>query len=182
VNKIRPWQMFSKLADQHINMIIPKEPSAVSHSVMALETQLLVTAARLCGARKILEIGTGMGYTSLHLAANTLAEITTFDIEEREIVFPIKGKVHIERLVGPPKTLTPKPYDMVFIDGDHSYKGVDWDTRLAFECNPRVIAWHDFRNPSEPTVAEYIMDCVDPFEDLYHVEDSWLVFWFKGGI
>ncbi len=35
------------------------------------------------------------------------------------------------------------PYDLVFIDGDHSYSGVKSDLEFAIDLNPRVIAFHD---------------------------------------
>ena len=35
------------------------------------------------------------------------------------------------------------PYDLVFIDGDHSYSGVKSDLEFAIDLNPRIIAFHD---------------------------------------
>lgn len=35
------------------------------------------------------------------------------------------------------------PFDVVFIDGDHSYKGVKIDWQFAQSLNPRIIAFHD---------------------------------------
>ena len=35
------------------------------------------------------------------------------------------------------------PFDIVFIDGDHSYQGVESDWRFAQSLNPRLIAFHD---------------------------------------
>jgi hypothetical protein len=36
-----------------------------------------------------------------------------------------------------------RPFDVVFIDGDHSYKGVKIDWQFAQSLNPRIIAFHD---------------------------------------
>lgn len=35
------------------------------------------------------------------------------------------------------------PYDLVFIDGDHSYEGVKQDWEFALSLQPRLIAFHD---------------------------------------
>jgi hypothetical protein len=35
------------------------------------------------------------------------------------------------------------PYDVIFIDGDHSYAGVKSDFEFALKLNPRIIALHD---------------------------------------
>jgi hypothetical protein len=47
-----------------------------------------------------------------------------------------------------------RPFDVVFIDGDHRYAAVKADTQRVFEqlIGPRtVVAWHDAaRQPSQP--------------------------------
>lgn len=35
------------------------------------------------------------------------------------------------------------PYDLVFIDGDHTYSGVKRDWEFSLSLNPRIIAFHD---------------------------------------
>lgn len=35
------------------------------------------------------------------------------------------------------------PYDIIFIDGDHSYRGVKKDFEFAISLNPKLIAFHD---------------------------------------
>jgi hypothetical protein len=37
--------------------------------------------------------------------------------------------------------------DIYFIDGDHSYNGVYWDTKNIFECRKEdsFVIWHDFK-------------------------------------
>jgi len=35
------------------------------------------------------------------------------------------------------------PYDIIFVDGDHSYEGVKKDWEFSLKLNPRIIAFHD---------------------------------------
>jgi predicted O-methyltransferase YrrM len=49
-------------------------------------------------------------------------------------------------------------FDVVFIDGDHSYEGVEADTRLAFDVvRPGgLVIWHDFHGDPAVHVVEYL--------------------------
>ena len=183
IHTLRPWHIFERLQENELRLLIPTVPSAVSHSVRMLETALLVAVARMARIQAILEIGTSHGYTTLHLARNTDARITTVDVAEPSIRV-YKGEVEepwITELCQDSKTLSIRNYEMVFVDGDHSTEGVREDTKLAFKCSPLVIAWHDYGNPTEPEVKPYL-DKVSEAYDLYHVEDSWLCFWFREGL
>lgn len=39
-----------------------------------------------------------------------------------------------------------EPVDFAFLDGDHTYKGTINQIQKALECNPKIIAIHDFSN------------------------------------
>lgn len=48
-------------------------------------------------------------------------------------------------------------HDFVFIDACHDYEHVKNDSELAMSWNPKVIAWHDFRN-GNTGVDQYITE------------------------
>lgn len=183
MHHIRPYQIFERLQENELRLVIPTRRSSETNSVMMLETALLVAVARQLNIHSILEIGTCHGYTTLHLARNTEARITTVDIAVPNTrVYKGEPEEHrIIELCEDSKMLSPINYEMVFVDGDHSTEGIREDTKLAFRCSPRVIAWHDYRNANYPDVASYL-DHVSEAYELYHVEDSWMVFWFQGGL
>lgn len=71
-------------------------------------------------------------------------------------------------------------YDLIFIDGDHSYEGVLNDTVKTFNLrkdNKSVIVWHDYGFSTEtprPSVISAILDGVprDKHKNLYHVSNT----------
>ena len=76
-------------------------------------------------------------------------------------------------------TLAPD-FDLIFIDGDHSYEGVLNDTRKTFGLRrdqSSVIVWHDYGFAPEtvrPTVLKAILDGVpsDKHANLFHVSNT----------
>lgn len=180
IRTFRPWQIFEKLGmDNSLSLTIPTVPGTTSRTVFMLETALLIAAARIVRAQSILEIGTCMGYTAMHLAMNTEAHITSWDIEHRPQVWEgTKWEKRIRYVMVPQRRNKPKPYDMVFIDANHDYDFVRKDTARALEHSPKCIAWHDYSNPMEPGVMKYLSEWAGE-HNLIHVADSWLCFWFK---
>jgi len=61
-------------------------------------------------------------------------------------------------------------YDLVFIDGDHSYGYVQSDTALALKLKPKVIVWHDSNNEN---VGRFLAELKNP--DVKSYEDSIMV-------
>lgn len=70
--------------------------------------------------------------------------------------------------------------DAVFIDGDHSRKGVMHDTALALElCRPGgIILWHDYHDQPTVDVATTLHEMYEKFPDmpLRHVPNTWIVY------
>lgn len=50
-------------------------------------------------------------------------------------------------------------HDMVFIDACHDYEHVKNDTELALSWNPKIIAWHDYRN-GNTGVDQYVDELI----------------------
>ncbi len=181
IRTFRPWQIFEHLgSDNQMALSIPTVPGTTSRTVFMLETALLIAAARIAKAKSILEIGTCMGYTAMHLAMNTPARITSLDIQRRPQIWEgTKWAKDIDYRILPEQPAS--AYDMVFIDADHSYENVKNDTEKALALLPRVIAWHDFMNPMEPGTQKFLSEFAQD-HNLIHVQDSWIAFWFRDGM
>ena len=134
----------------------------------------IVMLLKLAGCAKpmrLLEIGSFRGYTALYLAQHTGpdARIVTVDRfvghGEAYRATPFANK--IERRVGEITAAMfaedkPESFDLIFIDADHSYKGVRRDTELVlpFVSKNGFVVWHDYANwgffDSRNGVPEYL--------------------------
>lgn len=70
------------------------------------------------------------------------------------------------------------PCDAVFIDGDHSRRGVENDTKLARAAvrSGGIIIWHDYHDLGTVDVREVLHDFRAQGRDVRHVADTWLAF------
>ena len=81
-----------------------------------------------------------------------------------------------------------KKFDMIFVDGDHSYNGVVTDTRNVFKLlkdENSVIVWHDYGNHIEDVRHEVLAAILDgvPQEfhkNLYHVSNTMCAVFIRG--
>lgn len=180
---IRPFQIFSLLgADNRVEMTIPTVPGTESLTIFALDTQLLIAVARLVKAQRILELGTALGYTALHLAANTSAEIVTVDHDPKPAVFEPLWRDRIRRIDADIFSFRPDPpFDLVFCDINATEETIQAETEIAFACAPQVVAWHDYGNRDSPAMTPFLDHLSESF-DLTYVADSRMVFWFRDGL
>lgn len=121
--------------------------------------------AKALNTKRYFEIGTWVGLSAYNIAKNIgrTAEIYSLDIppEHPEIalfgipkeIFGCYSKdlknVHFLKSDSKKFDFTPykKQFDMVFVDGNHTYDYVKNDTKIALELikgENSVIAWHDY--------------------------------------
>jgi spermidine synthase len=126
--------------------------------------------------RRVLEIGVNTGATSAAiLAGNTVIE-ECIGVDLNKIWYVDEPAGHFAlpdprfRLIqsaGGLYDMKPAdlaPLDFVFIDADHSYKAIKYDTEFSRQAlNPAggVIAWHDYQHPNCPDVRKYIHEIND---------------------
>ena len=81
-----------------------------------------------------------------------------------------------------------KKFDLIFIDGDHSYNGVVTDTRNVFDLlkdDNSIIVWHDYGNHVEDVRHEVLAAILDGIPEkyhkhLYHVSNTMCAVFIKG--
>ena len=161
---------------------------------MPTDLALLKTLAR--GKKSFFEIGTWRG-ESVWNVAKVLDDCTTLNLsakEMNEMGLPKKyAKLHgivskknskILHLEGNSKTFDfkglNKKYDLIFIDGDHSYEMVRNDTQKVFEHlvhDETVVVWHDYGYSPERVRYEVFSAILDGLSktkhaNLYHVANT----------
>lgn len=155
-------------------------------SPFAIDLLSLCLLCRALAPRAIFEIGTFVGYTSLHMALNTPDDtrIHTLDLPpaDRGTTLRTTATDHklidkdvgpavfegteaagkIERLYGDSATFDFSTWhdsvDLFFVDGAHSYEYVRSDTLNAFRCvRPGgVIVWHDYGRLEQNGVTRWL--------------------------
>lgn len=132
----------------------------------------LLSLGQALGAREVLEIGTATGLTTLALARNLpAATVHTLDLPpggtpalklgsmdhglaNAEVPRLYEGTpeaARVVQLLGDSATFdfraTGRAFDLVFIDGAHSFEYVESDTRKALEVlsdGPAALVWDDY--------------------------------------
>lgn len=180
MHHVRPWQLFAHLnGNRDITYRIPSHKGSESMTIMSLETLALISAARIISAKTILELGTGLGYNALNLSRNTDAEITTIDREKKNIVCGSQRIRSVQADID--NVVMGDTFDLVFCDINFTPETTARCTKIAFAAAPRVICWHDYSHPDHPHVKDQL-DVLAETHDLIHIEDSWMVFWFRDGL
>jgi hypothetical protein len=123
-------------------------------SVSEKSISILTEAVR--GKKNVLEIGTRFGRTAVILAMHCHPEgkVTSVDINQsdarktlEQVPKEIRDKIVL--IESDSKTVdygNRGPFDLIFIDGDHSFKGVIADTLngLANMTPDGTLFWHDY--------------------------------------
>lgn len=177
ITTIRPNEFFNSLKDRMVVYWIPKEKGEISGTITSLDTLCLIAAIRIYKLNSMLELGTGMGYTSNQLDQNTDISITTVDKDSNPVVFKAPW---ISRVQSDIRDFTPEyNYDFVFCDINYTHETLKRETDIAFSCSPKVVAWHDYGHPDSPQVKEFLESLYLP---LIHIRSSYLAFWLKDGL
>ena len=172
MHSIRPYKLFTLLdpsvSDRTGHVTIPARRAA--GSLMLLETFALITAARIVAARRVFEIGTYRGATTLNLALNIPEDgkVFTLDLDaraasglsqlpedapltEEHLATSEKLDFHPTPVANKIKTLTAnsiqfdfspwkESIDLTFIDGGHDVKTASSDTQNALMMLSRTSA------------------------------------------
>jgi len=189
------------------------EFSSAELPVLAPYEQLVLAAlARAVSPAYVVEFGTGQGFSGYIWAANTpdMARVVSVDLapdlradytakilrNDNEVGRAYRaapGAAKIEQvLIRPGETLPEElellkgKVDVIFIDGDHSYDGVQHDTETGYMLarSDATFIWHDFyrfpgylaegkeRRGVYPFLNEV---AADSYLDLYHISGTYLV-------
>jgi predicted O-methyltransferase YrrM len=130
--------------DRHLEAFLPDDPRLEAtlaastaaglppHDVSPAQGRLLELLARLAGARRILEVGTLAGYSTLWLARALAPDghLVTLEADPRHAAVARKSLAAaglagvVELLEGPALATLPRlegPFDLVFIDADKEH-------------------------------------------------------------
>lgn len=167
------------------------------------EYQAMATLCNIVAPKKIFEIGTFQGYSSLILAMNApKARIYTLDLPKggpktrfslgrsNAAYVGYAGRLAFEGTKYAPKitclhgdsaSFDFSPFkediDFVFVDGAHTYQYTKNDTRKALSIlkEDGVIVWHDY-NPYYWLGTVRSLDELAKKRELYHIKGTYLVF------
>lgn len=150
-----------------VHLLYPLE-RITGRSIEVDELVILLMIERFTKARRILEVGTLFGNTTLNLAANTDGCVTTIDLPREALA---DGDAHgaqfrehnlsfrIRQVYGDSASLDWStlggPFDLIFIDGCHTSQHVHSDSLNALD-HLRLggtIVWHNY---SYGTVAKVL--------------------------
>lgn len=167
------------------------------------ELKVLVALARIASwfkpATQIVEIGCNNGRTAKTILSNVESieryigiEVPqeyrpSMPVQQREWQTPgilATGDPRFELWVKPLGSLDcsaadfDAPVDMVFIDGDHSRKAVEYDTALARAIvRPGgLIVWHDYHELGTVDVKSVLDEEFLAGATIQHVENTWIAF------
>lgn len=170
----------------------------------SLPTDIALLKSLAKNKKSYFEIGTWRGESVWNVAENVF-DCYTLNLSKQEMLdlgwdpkyAELHGKLskknkNIQHLESNTKTFDfkglNKQFDLIFIDGDHSYDMVKHDTKKVFDNllhEDSIIVWHDYAFSPEKIryeVFEAILDALPKHlhKHLYHVENTMCAVFIKG--
>ena len=152
-------------------------------SLFASEGERLYDLVRRHKPKKIIEVGTRQGCSTIHLATackhNGFGIVYAYDVEDIHVEWPEDLKKHIRFNHMDYFQEKDKVCDMLFEDGAHT---TGFTSRVLKETLARVIAVHDYNHRSclETVQREALRELGQP-DEVYQEEESdcGLAIWIK---
>ena len=172
-------------------------------SSRTVDLALLKALARKFRGCRYLEIGTLRGESVVNVAA-VAEECVSISLSNEEILergwggkfvenngFFLRDTPNVKRIGHDSLTFdfsSLGKFDLVFVDGDHSYEGVRHDTRSAFSVlrdDNSVIVWHDYGVEYDSPSWRVMAGIVDGTPEggrgrLYHVSNTLCAIYTRG--
>ena len=188
------WLLIDDLLDKNTSITLT-DLNPMDGNITPLELVVISLLISTLKPKKILEIGTYNGRTTINMALNQPkdGEIITFDLPNNKTKLPlapseekyILGKDSYRRA----HTQITQVFcdsadfdfniwfdsvDFMFIDGSHSYEYTMHDSKLAFNLVRQggQILWHDYDSPHWPGVTKALNELYrsnSDFKSLRHI-------------
>lgn len=163
---------------------------AISTSLTGNEAAMLVT---LCAGRRVLEIGSAYGFSTVTMAAGGATHVTAVDphtycpgsletLNANLRAYEVQGRVTVitDTFFNAAELLRDERFDFAFLDGDHKRDTVKFDFTHAREllAPGGVIACHDYDEDCCPGVRQ-ALDELRP-EGPFMLTDTLAIYGFGG--
>ena len=189
-----PWSLVDDILDTNTSITLTDlNPS--DGNITPIELVVISLLISTLKPKKIVEIGTFNGRTTINMALNQPkdGEIITFDLPNNKTKLPLapseekyilgkdgnrRSHAQIKQIYGDSADYDFTDYidriDFMFVDGSHSYEYTMHDSRLAYNLVRRggYILWHDYDSPHWPGVTEALNELYlsnSDFKSLQHI-------------
>jgi predicted O-methyltransferase YrrM len=157
---------------------IEKHPRAFPWSSEPETALFLQGLARMINAQSILEIGTYLGYTTLHLASTLLKQGYIYTVDNFDyfsqfyklLPFTIRNKIHFivaESQAALMRLDAHKKFDLIYVDGAHTFEHCYRDTVLCMRHvhHNTFICFHDALSLDYPGIRRVlrVIQCTNMF-------------------